>query len=76
MKEQASVFLRNLLKPYKGLDNRFAMEVLILSVYPIGKHHVEVIHYFFKFGFAEFVVVVVPPSDLTFVAQGQVSRPT
>lgn len=66
MEEQATVFLRYLLQPYKGFDNRFAMEALVLSAYPIGKHHVEVVHYFFKFSFTEFVVVVIPSLYLAF----------
>lgn len=56
MEEQASVLLRYLLQPKKGFDNRFAMEAFVLSAYPIGKHHVEVVHYFYKFSFTEFVV--------------------
>ena len=66
MKEQVFVFLRYLLQPNKGFDNRFAMEAFVLSAYPIGKHHVEVVHYFYKFSFAEFVVVVVPSLYLAF----------
>ena len=42
------------------------MEAFVLSAYPIGKHHVEMVHDFNKFGFAEFVVVVVPSLYLAF----------
>ena len=66
MKEQVFVFLRYLLQPNKGFDNRLAMKAFVLSAYPIGKHHVKMVHYLNKFGFAEFVVVVVPSLYLAF----------
>ena len=65
MEEQAPVLLRYLLQPNKGFDNRFAMEAFVLSAYPIGKHHVEVVHYFYKFSFTEFIVIVIPSLYLT-----------
>ena len=72
MKEQVFVFLRYLLQPNKGFDNRLAMKAFVLSAYPIGKHHVKMVHYLNKFGFAEFVVVVVPPYHLAFYLHGNV----
>ena len=51
MKEQVFVFLRYLLQPNKGFDNRLAMKAFVLSAYPIGKHHVKMVHYLNKFSF-------------------------
>ena len=40
------------------------MEALVFSAYPIGKHHVQVVHNFDKLGLAKLVVVIVPASHL------------
>ena len=48
----------------ESLDNGLAMETLVFPAYPIGKHHVQVVHNLDKFGLAELVVVIVPTSHL------------
>ena len=48
----------------ESLDNGLAMETLVFPAYPIGKHHVQVVHHFDKLGLAKLVVVIVPTSDL------------
>ena len=48
----------------EGLDNGLAMEALVFHAYPIGKHHVQVVHNFDKLGLAKLVVVIVPTSHL------------
>ena len=48
----------------ESLDNGLAVEALIFPAYPIGKHHVQVVHNFDKLGLAKLVVVIVPTSDL------------
>ena len=40
------------------------METLVFPAYPIGKHHVQVVHDLDKFCLAELVIVIVPTSDL------------
>ena len=40
------------------------MEALVFPAYPIGKHHVQVVHNLDKFSLAELVVVIVPTSHL------------
>ena len=59
-----AVFARYLLQPNESLDNGLAVETLVFPAYPIGKHHVQVVHNLDKFGLAELVVVIVPTSDL------------
>ena len=48
----------------ESFDKGLAMEALVLPVYPIGKHHVQVVHHFDKLGLAKLVVVIVPTSHL------------
>ena len=48
----------------ESLDNGLAVEALIFPAYPIGKHHVQVVHNFDKLGLAKLVVVIVPTSHL------------
>ena len=48
----------------ESLDNGLAMEALVFPAYPIGKHHVQVVHNFDKLGLAKLVVVIVPTSHL------------
>ena len=48
----------------ESLDNGLAMETLVFPAYPIGKHHVQVVHNFDKLGLAKLVVVIVPTSHL------------
>ena len=64
MIEKTAVFARYLLQPTESLDNGLAVEALIFPAYPIGKHHVQVVHNFDKLGLAKLVVVIVPTSDL------------
>ena len=64
MIEKTAVFARYLLQPTESLDNGLAMEALIFPAYPIGKHHVQVVHNFDKLGLAKLVVVIVPTSHL------------
>ena len=64
MIEKTAVFARYLLQPNESLDNGLAMEALVFPAYPIGKHHVQVVHNLDKFSLAELVVVIVPTSDL------------
>ena len=64
MIEKTAVFARYLLQPTESLDNGLAMEALVFPAYPIGKHHVQVVHHFDKLGLAKLVVVIVPTSDL------------
>ena len=64
MIEKTAVFARYLLQPNDSLDNGLAMETLVFPAYPIGKHHVQVVHHFDKLGLAKLVVVIVPTSDL------------
>ena len=64
MIEKTAVFARYLLQPTESLDNGLAMEALVFPAYPIGKHHVQVVHHFDKFGLAELVIVIVPTSHL------------
>ena len=52
------------LQPTESLDNGLAMEVLVFPAYPIGKHHVQVVHHFDKLCLAKLVVVIVPTSHL------------
>ena len=59
-----AVFARYLLQPTESLDNGLAMEALVFPAYPIGKHHVQVVHHFDKIGLAKLVVVIVPTSHL------------
>ena len=44
------------LQPTESLDNGLAMEALVFPAYPIGKHHVQVVHNFDKLGLAKLVV--------------------
>ena len=53
MIEKTAVFARYLLQPTESLDNGLAMEALVFPAYPIGKHHVQVIHHFDKLGLAK-----------------------
>ena len=48
----------------ESLDNGLAMETLVFPAYPIGKHHVQVVHNFDKLSLAKLVVVIVPTSHL------------
>ena len=48
----------------ESLHNGLAVETLVFPAYPIGKHHVQIVHNLDKFGLAELVVVIVPTSDL------------
>ena len=64
MIEKTTVFARYLLQPNESLDYGLAVETLVFPAYPIGKHHVQVVHNLDKFGLAELVVVIVPTSDL------------
>ena len=48
----------------ESLDNGLAMETLVFPAYPIGKHHVQVVHHFDKLGLAKLVIVIVPTSHL------------
>ena len=48
----------------ESLDNGLAVEALIFPEYPIGKHHVQVVHHFDKLGLAKLVIVIVPTSHL------------
>ena len=64
MIEKTTVFARYLLQPNESLDNGLAMETLVVPAYPIGKHHVQVVHDLDKFCLAELVIVIVPTSDL------------
>ena len=64
MIEKTAVFARYLLQPTESLDNGLAVEALIFPAYPIGKHHVQVVHHFDKLGLAKLVVVIVPTSHL------------
>ena len=48
----------------ESLDYGLTMETLVFPAYPIGKHHVQVVHNLDEFGLAELVVVIVPTSDL------------
>ena len=48
----------------ESLDNGLAMETLVFPAYPIGKHHVQVVHDLNKFCLAELVIVIIPTSDL------------
>ena len=48
----------------ESLDNELAMETLVFHTYPIGKHHVQVVHDLDKFCLAELVIVIVPTSHL------------
>ena len=64
MIEKTAVFARYLLQPTESLDNGLAVEALIFPAYPIGKHHVQVVHHFDKLGLAKLVVVIAPTSDL------------
>ena len=64
MIEKTAVFARYLLQPTESLDNGLAVEALIFPAYPIGKHHVQVVHNFDKLGLAKLVVVIVPTSHL------------
>ena len=64
MIEKTAVFARYLLQPNESLDNGLAMETLVFPAYPIGKHHVQVVHDLDKFCLAELVIVIVPTSDL------------
>ena len=52
------------MQPNESLDNGLAMEARVFPAYPIGKHHVQVVHNFDKLGLAELVIVIVPTSDL------------
>ena len=52
------------MQPNESLDYGLAVETLVFPAYPIGKHHVQVVHNLDKFGLAELVVVIVPTSDL------------
>ena len=40
----------------ESLDNGLAVEALIFPAYPIGKHHVQVVHDLDKFCLAELVI--------------------
>ena len=60
MIEKTAVFARYLLQPTESLDNGLAVEALIFPAYPIGKHHVQVVHDLDKFCLAELVIVIVP----------------
>ena len=40
------------------------MEALIFPAYPIGKHHVQVVHNFDELSLAKLVVVFVPTSHV------------
>ena len=53
MIEKTTVFARYLLQPNESLDNGLAMETLVFPAYPIGKHHVQVVHNLDKFSLAE-----------------------
>ena len=64
MIEKTAVFARYLLQPTESLDNGLAVEALVFPAYPIGKHHVQVVHDLDKFCLAELVIVIVPTSDL------------
>ena len=64
MIEKTAVFARYVLKPTESLDNGLAMETLVFPAYPIGKHHVQVVHDLDKFCLAELVIVIVPTSHL------------
>ena len=48
----------------ESLDYGLTMETLVFPAYPIGKHHVQVVHNFDKLGLAKLVVVIVPTSHL------------
>ena len=48
----------------ESLDNGLAVEALIFPAYPIGKHHVQVVHHFDKLSLAKLAVVIVPTSHL------------
>ena len=48
----------------ESLDNGLAMETLVSPAYPMGKHHVQVVHNFDKISLAKLVVVIVPTSHL------------
>ena len=48
----------------ESLDYGLTMETLVFPAYPIGKHHVQIVHNLDKFGLAELVVVIVPTSHL------------
>ena len=52
------------LQPTESLDNGLAMETLVSPAYPMGKHHVQVVHNFDKISLAKLVVVIVPTSHL------------
>ena len=64
MIEKTAVFARYLLQPTESLDNGLAVEALIFPAYPIGNHHVQVVHDLNKFCLAELVIVIIPTSDL------------
>ena len=40
----------------ESLDNGLAMETLVFPAYPIGKHHVQVVHDLDKFCLVELVI--------------------
>ena len=64
MIEKTAVFARYLLQPTESLDNGLAMKTLVSPAYPIGKHHVQVVHHFDKLSLAKLAVVILPTSHL------------
>ena len=77
MIEKTVVFARYLLQPTQSLNNGLAVEALIFPAYPIGKHHVQVVHKSDKLGLAKLVVVIVSTSHLAlnlYCHQGETGR--
>ena len=70
MIEKTVVLARYLLQPTQSLNNGLAVEALIFPAYPIGKHHVQVVHNVDKLGLAKLVVVIVPTSDVALTLYG------
>ena len=48
----------------ESLDYGLTMKTLVFPAYPIGKHHVQVVHKFDKLSLAKLVVVIVSTSHL------------
>ena len=58
MIEKTTVFARYLLQPTESLDNGLAVEALVFPAYPIGKHHVQVVHHFDILGLSQMVLLL------------------
>ena len=57
------LFLDKSIKIYQDEDT-VPVRMIEKTAYPIGKHHVQVVHNFDKLGLAKLVVVIVPASHL------------